>query len=460
MFKLLLILTTILTNNPFTQNANIGALICDYHTGDTIHAYRHNAVIPPASTMKLLTTATALDLWGSEHTFQTPITYSGYIQDSTLYGNLYIEGQGDPTLQSRHLGDTLLLQHWAQRVHQAGIRHIQGSVIADISAFDSEVTHPDWLWQDIGNYYAPGIFALSYRDNTMRITLRSGEQGSTAEVLETYPHIPDMQFDNHIRCTDISYDGAYVNGIPFSNYRHLVGEIPSNRQTFTIMGDLPNPALLLAQDLTTTLKQHAITVSQAASYTQTKTNDFAQRSTIFVHHSLPLAQIIQHTNQQSDNLYAEMLFRTLGAQKGEAGTINQSIQFIRQYWKDKGIDLQDARLLDGCGLAPQDAISPAMHVQLLRYIYGSEHKDAFLQSLPCSGTSGTLKSFLKDTALHGKVYAKSGTIGGTRNYAGYIFLPDGRVWVFAVMINSANCKSSQIRQIIEEYLLHAYQANT
>ena len=71
-----------------------------------------------------------------------------------------------------------------------------------------------------------------------------------------------------------------------------------------------------------------------------------------------------------------------------------------------------------------------------------------------------LKSFLKDTALHGKVYAKSGTIGGTRNYAGYIFLPDGRVWVFAVMINSANCKSSQIRQIIEEYLLHAYQANT
>ena len=64
------------------------------------------------------------------------------------------------------------------------------------------------------------------------------------------------------------------------------------------------------------------------------------------------------------------------------------------------------------------------------------------------------------TPLHGKVCAKSGTIGGTKNYAGYIFLPDGRVWVFAVMVNSANCKSKKLQRIIEQYLLNVYQANT
>ena len=89
-----------------------------------------------------------------------------------------------------------------------------------------------------------------------------------------------------------------------------------------------------------------------------------------------------------------------------------------------------------------------------------KHKEAFTASLPCSGESGTLKSFLRNTELQGKVCAKSGTIGGTKNFAGYIYLPDGRVWVFAIMVNSASCKASRIQSIIEEYLLDVYTRNT
>ena len=137
-----------------------------------------------------------------------------------------------------------------------------------------------------------------------------------------------------------------------------------------------------------------------------------------------------------------------------------STDFIREYWRNRGVSFRTAKILDGCGLAPQDAISPSMYIQLLRYMYGSKHKDVFLETLPCSGESGTLSSFLRGTPLHGKVCAKSGTIGGTKNYAGYIFLPDGRVWVFAVMVNSANCKSKKLQRIIEQYLLNVYQANT
>jgi D-alanyl-D-alanine carboxypeptidase/D-alanyl-D-alanine-endopeptidase (penicillin-binding protein 4) len=107
-------------------------------------------------------------------------------------------------------------------------------------------------------------------------------------------------------------------------------------------------------------------------------------------------------------------------------------------------------------LAPQDAISPAIYVQLLKYMYKSKYKNAFIQSLPTSGESGTLKSFLKDTELHGKIQAKSGSISGTKNFAGYIFLPNGKVWVFAVMTNSANCKTRKLQKVIEEYLLAVY----
>lgn len=459
MFRLLLILS-ILTTHPNTKDANMGVLICDYHTGDTIDAYRSNSVIPPASTMKLLTTATAVELWGGSYTIATPITYDGYIQDGVLHGNLYIEGRGDPTFGSRYVGNHNFMYHWAKQVRQAGIRKITGDVVADASFFDADALNPAWLWEDAGNYYAPGIFALSYLDNTMNIVLQSGPIGSIATVLNTTPKVPEIEFENHIRCTHISYDGAFVHGVPYSNRRYLVGSVPSNRQTFGVKGDLPNPPLTLSRDLVTVLNASGIQVEGKANYLTEKVVNASLRTTLFIHQSKSLAEVIRHTNHESDNLYAEMLFRIFGSKYSLPCTIHNSSDFVREYWKNRGVSFRSGKILDGCGLAPQDAISPAMFVQLLRYMYGSKNKDVFVESLPRSGESGTLFSFLRGTSLHGKVCAKSGTIGGTKNYAGYIFLPDGRVWVFAVMVNSANCKSRKIQQVIEQYLLDVYQANT
>lgn len=458
MFKLLLIFS-ILTTHINTRDANIGVLICDYQTGDTIEAYRPNSVIPPASVIKLFTTATVLEILGSEHQIETPITHSGYIKNGVLYGNLYIEGRGDPTLGSRHIGDPKFLEKWAQQVQAAGIKEIKGNIVADGSYFEYEATNPGWLWEDIGNYYAPGIFALSYLDNTLKIKLQSGDIGSPTTVIGTQPKIEGMEFENHVVAADISYDGAYVRGIPYSNHRYLVGKIPANRESFTIKGTLPNPGLVLANEFKKELQKIEVSVSGSVSYQALKEAQLTTRKTLFVHRSLPLKEIVRHTNYRSDNLYAEMLFRIVASRYGVPCTIKSSIRFINEYWKRKGLDLSSGRILDGCGLAPQDAISAEMFVDLLRYMYSSTEKEAFIASLPCSGESGTIKSFLKDTELHGKVYAKSGTIGGTKNFAGYIFLPDGRIWVFAVLVNSANCRSRRIQDIIEEYLLDVYKRN-
>lgn len=458
MFGLLFILS-ILTTHPITRDANVGVLICDYHTGDTIDAYRENCVIPPASTMKILTTATAIDMWGHDYRIQTPVTYTGHISDGVLHGDLYIEGRGDPTFGSRYVGSRAFLFKWARQLREAGIRRITGHVIGDASYFDADALNPAWLWEDAGNYYAPGIFALSYLDNTMNIVLRSGSVGSIAEVLNTTPNVPEVEFENHIRCTPTYGDGAFVHGVPYSNRRYLVGSVPSNRQTFGVMGDLPNPPLTLARDFTTILRSAGITVDGAASYISEAPMGGAMRNVLFINESEDLAKIIEHTNHKSDNLYAEMLFRTLGVRYGTPCTIHNASDFIREYWRNRGVSLRTAKILDGCGLAPQDAVSPTQFVQILRYMYGSHERDAWVESLPCSGESGTLQSFLAETALHGCVCAKSGTIGGTKNYAGYIFLPDGRVWVFAVMVNSANAKPRQIQHVIEQYLLDVYKAN-
>lgn len=437
----------------------MGVLIYDYHTGDTIDAYRENCVIPPASTMKLLTTATVMDMWGADYHFRTPITYTGDIRDGVLYGDLYIEGRGDPTFGSRYVGSRAFLYRWLREIRSAGIRRIAGSVVADVSYFDGNALNPAWLWEDAGNYYAPGVYALSYMDNTMNIILRSGPVGSIAEVLHTTPVVPEIEFENHIRCTATSYDGAFVHGVPYSNKRYLVGSVPANRQTFGVMGDLPNPSLLLACDLTTVLRSGGVVVDGEARYMSEASENVLLRRELFVQESDSLFSIVEHTNHASDNLYAEMLFRTLGSRYGIPCTIHNASDFMREYWRNRGVSLRTARVLDGCGLAPQDAVSPAQFVQILRYMYGSHVRDSFVRSLPRSGESGTLQSFLSGTPLHGCVFAKSGTIGGTKNYAGYILLPDGRVWVFAVMVNSANARPRKIQHVIEQYLLDVYQAN-
>jgi D-alanyl-D-alanine carboxypeptidase/D-alanyl-D-alanine-endopeptidase (penicillin-binding protein 4) len=459
MFKLLLVLS-ILTSHPDTRDANLGVLICDYHSGDTVDAYRANSVIPTASTMKIVTTATALEMWGGDYCIETPITYSGYIQDGVLYGNLYIEGRGDPTFGSRYVGSQSFMYHWLREIRKAGIKRITGSVIGDASYFDGNALNPAWIWEDAGNYYAPGIFALSYQDNTMNIVLQSGPIGSIAEVLHTTPHVPEIEFENHIRCTHITHDGAFVHGVPYSNRRYLVGSVPANRQTFGVKGDLPNPPLILARDFTQLLRNSGVQVEGQATYMSEKGTQHTSRTELFRHASRPLSELIRHTNHESDNLYAEMLFRTFGSRYSLPCTIHNAADFMREYWKNRGVSFRSAKILDGCGLAPQNTISPSMYVQLLRYMYGSKNRDVFIKSLPCSGESGTLSSFLRGSALQGKVCAKSGTIAGTKNYAGYIFLPDGRVWVFAVMVNSANCKSRKIQRVIEEYLLDVYRRNT
>ena len=445
----------ILTTASATKNANIGVLVKRLSTGEVVDGYRSTNLIPPASTMKLFTTATALEQLGSDYRIPTYLKYTGTIEQGVLHGDLYIVGQGDPTLGGHHWGSTNFLYQWSKAIRQAGITRIDGSVIGDVSYYDGDAISPGWLYEDMGNYYAPGIFALAYMDNTTNILLRSGAIGSVATVIKTTPEIPGLQFENHIRCTEINYDGAYVHGLPYQNCRYLTGSIPSNHGSFGVKGDIPNPALLLAQHLTNHLRHEGIEVRDSAKYIAE--DDRKVKTLLYTHYSDSLGAIVVATNQHSINLNAEMLFRNLGAQRGLPCTIHNASEVVKQFWHNRGVDIFTARILDGCGLAPQNGLSADNFVNLLTYMARSREHTSFMQSLPVSGQSGTLKGFLAKTELDGKVHAKSGTIKGTKNYAGYIELPDGDKLVFAILVNSGSGTNKQIQHAIEQYLLDVYR---
>ena len=446
-----------LTEHPITGQSNMSVLVQNMNTGEIIDSYRPDHVVPPASVMKLLTTGAALELLGSNYRFKTTLEYVAPVENGVLQGDLYIHGNCDPSLGWK--GKTGFLDQWVKAIRDAGITRIEGAVIADMTMLVGDAVNPSWLCEDAGNYYAPGIFGINYYGNTMNIVLKSAEVGSLATVVSTEPKVEGIYFINRIRCSKINYDGAFVSGMPLSRERYLSGSVPSNQGTFGLKGDLPNPGLLLAQHLTSRLRDFGIKVGRDAGYEADYNGLNPPRNVLYTHYSQPLRELVKETNINSNNLFAEALFRYLGTRYGLPGTIHASQDVIRDFWRRKGVDVGSAIIKDGCGLAPQDAVSAKTFVQVLNYMAHSKNAEAWMASLPVSGVSGTIKNLCADTPLQGRIHAKSGTISGTKNFAGYIDMPNGETWVFAILINSAPGKARNIQTVIQQYLLDVYRAH-
>lgn len=436
-----------------TCNSNVGVLVVDVKTGKTIDSYRAGNMLPTASTMKVISTCTALELLGADYRWSTYFETDGEIVDNTLVGNLYVRGTGDPTLGSSRFGGIAVLAEWAERLNEQGIRSIQGRVIADMSAFHpGDAMNEGWTFGDMGNYYGMGIFGLNWRDNTMRITLSSGEVAETAEYLGSEPYDPRLHFTSYAICVANDEDNGYAHGVAFNYERTITGEIPAGQGTFSINGDLPNPGLTLAEELTAELGNKGISVAGTPDFTLSLPSD-KPRKLIFEHKSPALSEVVRETNIHSDNLYAESIFRTLALRDGRSASTDESRDVVERCWTSRGVNFSPIIQVDGCGLAPQNGVSPATFVSLLRYMYKSPNYGVFRESLPVSGQSGTISSFLRGTALDGKVHAKSGTIAHLRSYCGYIELDKNTVWAFSIVVNNGNGSSLAVRKEMERYLL-------
>lgn len=442
-------------NRPALQSAGVSVYVKNLNTQEVLAQHNIKQMLAPASTQKLLTTTTALEILGPDFRYSTFIETDGKIEDGILYGNLYVRGTGDPTLGSQQVGYQGFLNQWVRAVKDAGIRHIKGDIVADVAFFDGDAINPRWIWEDIGNYYAPGIYALPYLDNTLNIQLRSRAVGTVAEVVKTLPYIEGLEFENHIRCTEITYDGAFVHGLPYQNRRYLVGSIPSNQGIFGVKGDIPNPPLLLITHFSQYLQASNIKVEGVERVMTEST--FPQRELIYEHQSEPLIKILKEVNQNSNNLYAEQVFRILASKIAVPCTINNASHVIRSCWRNRGVNLNQCFIEDGCGLSPQDGLTADALVQLLQFMNKSPQRQNFISTLPVAGQSGTLRGFLAGTPLQGKLCAKSGTTSRIKSYAGYITMPNGETLAFAVIVNNATTKPRNTQAMIEQLLLGIYQ---
>jgi len=441
------------------EHSGISICVIDHETGKIQVSLNKDQAIMPASLVKLVTTATALELLGPDHRFKTKLEYSGELKDGILNGDIYIRGGGDPGLGSRHFNENQqnFLKEWINAISKAGIKVINGNIIADPCIFDDEPVSPYWLWEDIANYYAAGIYGLGIFDNSFKLNLKSGKTGTRPEIESIIPPLPGLSVENRLLAASNNKDSAYFYGAPYQWNRILLGTIPSDRATFSIRGDIPDPPFYFANLLKETLMGKGIDVKGKPFTINTLPRDYnimKETTLLYTELSVPLWRIIDVINKKSDNLFAEYLLRHIALTcSKKPASAREGLRVINDFWKKKGLDVSSIYMVDGCGLSPMDRISSDFLARLLDYMVSrSKYSELYEESLPLAGIQGSVSEFLKDTQLVGKVRLKSGTMQGVTCYAGY-YRKNGRLLVVVMMINHMYLPRNQVSKDMEDFLL-------
>lgn len=435
------------------------AVTCD---GDTLAEFSSLRKMPPASNLKLITTGVALSALGPDFRFKTKIGYSGEIADGTLHGDLYIIGQGDPTIASEDsfaLPSDSLFALWQSVIENAGITKIKGCVIGDGSYFDGPIEKSSWAYDDLGTDYGTGGNALCFYENVQKFRVSPGTNiGSPVKAEPLFPSAKWMTFVNKAVTSKAgSGDNVTLVNTDMCKIAELRGDFAIDKAPKTELFSNKFGDYTCALYFDKYLNDNGLKVHKdprSVSWDQDK----PALTILDTTYSPPLSDILKATNYKSDNFYAETLLRTLGKTFTGSATYDSSYVAESAILSDLGVDISyGAQIRDGSGLSRHNYIAPDFMCRYLKAMAESPVFGTFLRTLPQPG-SATLGSRLRDVPSSSKrrVWMKSGSMNGVLCYSGYILPENGckeDIVVFSIM--TADCTDSprNVGKIIDGLLV-------
>ena len=420
--------------------------------GKAVVAYNASTRMVPASNMKLVTTGAALRAFGPEYRFKTEIGYTGSIdKDGTLNGDVYIIGGGDPTIgaadTTAYKADALFWK-WKTILSGAGIRRINGNIIGDGSAWEGGLEHPGWEYADTWTYYGTGSSALSFYENTIDLQVSAGaEPGAAVNITQTYPDTPWLHLVNQaVTGPAGTGNSLYLQTSDRDKDAILTGTFAVDRRPKREQASNKYGALTCAHEFYRNLKSTGWEVTGTYGTPDQVGGD----GVVKIGHteSPALAQICRRTNYESDNFYAESLLRAMGEAATGIAVYDSCLVAINEVLEDivpgtaNGIVQKD-----GSGLSRANAVTPEWMAWYLAAMSGNK---AFVESIPRPG-EGTLSTLKNLTPW--KFRFKSGSMGGTLCYSGYVLDEAGNPRIsFAVFTNNAAAKASEVRPALESLI--------
>lgn len=406
--------------DPQMRYASIGFSVVNSETGAVIFEYNGNTGLAPASCQKTVTSAAAFELLGKDFTYKTEFAYDGTIAHGKLNGNLHINGAGDPTLGSwryANTNDTLLLRQWKEMLHKAGIKNITGNIIMHGDKWESSSVPGGWPWDDMGNYYGAGAYGINWRENQYDILLKSGPNpGDMVSIEKTIPQLYNTLFTNELKAGKKgSGDNAYIFSAPYNERIYIRGTIPPAQKSFKISGSMTDPQQQLAYSLSALLASNG-------KHPGVRVISSVKSKTTWLHTQVSptLDSINYWFMKKSVNLYGESLVKTIAWQQNGFGTTDDGLEIMKNLWKEKGIDPASLRMIDGSGLSPQNRVTTNALIKVLQYARSRPWYSYYLDAFP----------------EYNKMKLKSGTIGGSKGFAGYHTSKDGINYTIAMLVNN------------------------
>ena len=413
-------------NDPVLRNANWGFVVYDPKTKKIISSYNENASLIPASTTKLLTTETALNLLGENFRWITQLEYSGTIEDGILNGNLYIVGSGDPSLGTNKAGAYSyreIISDFIAAAKDKGIKKINGDIIIQTGVFKlnkSQSLPESIVWLENGNYYLPvGTTHEINPQNEKLIAKKSNPFSENKNYYYISPYIGQMVYAD-------KFDGGYLTT------------------------KLPDAPAYLANNLRATMLKSGLPVVGKVVTRYADPNP-EKRELITTYQSPTLAEIVLYTNQHSDNALAEATLRMVGFQKLGDQTLESGRKVVNNHLQSIGFDTQGLNYHDGSGLSRSNVVTPISQVKYLANLMDQKYYKTFQESLPIGGQTGTLKRMFYG-AGNGQIFAKTGTLNKVKTLAGYMKTNSGKTLVFSLLINNYAGSVDQVKSRMEQIL--------
>ena len=437
------------------SHASVSLCILDAADGEPVMEYDSEKSLTPASILKLITSAAALELLGPEHTFKTSVGYSGTLNKNTgrLTGDLIIKGGGDPALGSEYFSDHYgdFTAKWVEDLKNAGINRIDGKVITDDSYFDYLPVPAKWLWEDAGNYYGAGTYGLSVYDNTYKIHFNTLSDSLNPVITGIDPEVCRVELFNRLVAAG-NTDEGYVFAAPYSSNGWMAGTIPVNKDDFVLKASIADPPLLIAKILDQKLKESGIKISGTPTTERLQQILTGEKVTLISEtESPPLKEIIEILNQFSINLYAEHLTKEMGKVFKNSGTTLSGVEVIKEFLSETGIKPDGMFIEDGSGLSTLDAINSKELANMLLYMKKKgKYFDEYFNSLADAGKEGTLRYYFKDPVFDSRFKGKSGSMTRVRSFAGYLKTDSDKELILCIIVNHYSGPSQKIISGIEE----------
>lgn len=413
---------SLINNSSFLNTSEVGILVYDLTSKKELYRHQAEKLYRPASVEKIITSVTALSALGKDYQIKTGLSYSGYIQGDTLYGNIYVKGDFDPEFMQEDM-DSMV-----DAIVNMGIHGVKGRLIGDVSMMDSVYWGPGWAWDDTPDTFQPYLSPLMLNRGCVNISiLPSG--GSKANV-EIKPESDFYTLDNRTTSsgTNVSVTRNWLNNgniITVSgSSRHKAG---TSINIFDTKGFFMHTLRFQLQGKGIFIPKDSISYDNVPE---------SSKGIITVYRDID--EVLKRALKESDNLSAEALLfhatREISNGRKNLGHKDGQEAIYRFMKSDIGFDSRKFRIVDGCGVSDYNYVSPELIMGYLKYAFSSPlifHP--FYDSLPIAGIDGTLQYRMGKGKTFRNVRAKTGTLTGVCSLAGYVTSPAKHTIAFVII---------------------------